>query len=187
MKYLIILLLYLPIISLAQDKTKLQIKIKNDLYGVVNSNGDTIIEFKFNAIEATCDYFIVANSNGNKILLDKKGVKVISQEMKKFKLNCFRPNIILGTNLESEIEIYNSKGEVISPIKLGGISSYMNYSDESKKLVITKLNGQKCLLNFADYTDEQPKLKIIEKPKSHNSARIITYLPAEKRDFLQTS
>ncbi|MFK7772081.1 MAG: hypothetical protein AB8F94_08070 [Saprospiraceae bacterium] len=183
MKYFFLIFLILPNISFSQDDKKLQIKKKDDLYGLVNSKGLDIIEFKYLKIEEACDYFIITNSNKHKMLLNKKGDEVISKEMKNFKINCFRPNIILGTNLNGEIEIYNSAGVEISPIKFGSIPSYMNYSDESNKLVITKLDGQKCLLNFSDYSDEQPKLKIIEKPKGHNSAKIITYLPAEKGIF----
>ncbi|MFK8008350.1 MAG: hypothetical protein AB8H03_18475 [Saprospiraceae bacterium] len=185
MKYYIILFLCFPLISFSQSETKLQIKKKENLYGVVNSSGVDIIEFKYKNIEKACNYFIITNCNNHKMLLNQKGGEVISKEMKKFKINCFRPNIILATNLNGEIEIYNSKGVEISPIKFGSIPSHMNYSDESNKLVITKLDGQKCLLNFSNYSDENPKLKIIEKPKGHNSAKIITYLPAEKGIFYQ--
>ncbi len=185
MKNFIILLLCFPSILFAQDDSTLQIKKKGDLYGVVNSGGVDIIEFKYKNIEKACDYFIITNCNDHKMLLNKKGAEVISKEMKKFKINCLRAHIILGTNLAGEIEIYNSAGVEISPIKFGSIPSHLNYSDESNKLVITKLAGQKCLLDFSDYSDEQPKLKIIEKPKNHNSARVITYLPAENGIFLQ--
>lgn len=180
MKYLLFFFLAVPVISFSQNKNELQIKKKKDLYGLVNNRGVTLLEFKYKSIEKACDYFVITNDQDHKMILNQKGEQIISKEMKKFKINCLRSKLIFGTNLKGEVEIYNSQGIEISPLKFGSIPSHMNYSDESDKLIITKLDGQKCLLNFSNYSDEQPRLKIIEKPKGHNSASIITYLPAEK-------
>jgi hypothetical protein len=179
MKRILYLFLFIPILSFGQNEKlgSLKIQEENGLYGLTTETGEIFIEIKFKTIEETCGYFICTTIDNSKQLLSQKGKQIIVKGLKDISINCRRPNIIIGTALNGEINIYNPMGEIISPISFSDIPKYNNYSEESDKLVMTKMDGENCLLDFSNNTESQISIKIIEKPRGHNSARIITYLP----------
>jgi len=191
MRKILLLLVFLPFFLSGQeqnqdsDSATIQILEQDGLFGLTSKDGTHTTAFIYKKIEPLCNYFICTTENGQKKLFNIEGKSIIKADLKKIQINCNREKIIFATNSEGELNLYNHLGENISPIKFSEIPTYNNYPEKNNKLVITKQDGSKCLLNFSDYTDETPRLKIIEKPKGHNSVRIITHLPSVDGIYLK--
>ncbi len=191
MEKILLILVFLPCFLFGQEQnpesgsSRIQIIEQDGLFKLAFMDGTPTTTFMYKKIEPLCNYFICTTEEDQKKLFNLEGGLVIKEDLKKIQINCNREKIIFGTNNDGVINLYNHQGEIISPINFSDIPTYNNYSEKNSKLVITKQDGRNCLLDFLDYSDEVPRLKIIEKPKGHNSIRIITYLPSVDGIYLK--
>lgn len=186
---IIVLFLLIPFLSCGQESktdsnfSSLQIHEENGMFGLITTKGDKAVDFQYRGIEEVCNVFICKTESDFVQLRNLRGEDIIGENLTQIRIMCNGQPVIVGKNIEGEVNIYNHEGEIISPFKFTAIPKVNNYQEGSGKLVLTKIDGDNCLLEEYESSDGSHKLKIIEKPRGHNSARIITYLPAQDGIF----
>ncbi|MDF1696693.1 MAG: hypothetical protein P1U56_12705 [Saprospiraceae bacterium] len=165
------------------SSSTIQIINENGLFGLQSEGGETMVAAKYKDIKESCNLFICETKDDQYHIINSLGIKIIEEELIHVRTLCHEHPVFVGTNANGVIHVYDHQGNSISPISFSSIPKLNNYKDGGYKLALTKMDGIVCLLQLIKEEGSPFLGKIIEKPKGHNSARIITYLPAEDGMF----